>query len=192
MRLRKLDSLLETLLKTADTKLFHEIQVGSVREAWSVTDEGNVYFDLPESPQNGASISLKGDKRAGTLGGWLMLNIPKSSPIKVAVTCHHLMSSTDPDNIPNMDREGLTSTQAKKNTPLQFEYPGALDREATINHLESLISTPECPNNFKEDLKKNLQIFANPPIGYFIAASGMRLNRSYRRTDWVHRPNFLA
>lgn len=81
--------------------------MGSVRKAWGVNNEENVYFILPESPQNGASISFKSNKRAGTLGGWLMLNIQKSLPIKIAVTCHHLMSSTDPDNVPDMDWKSL-------------------------------------------------------------------------------------
>ena len=183
----KLDDYFGELLGTADLKLFHEFQVGSVIEAWSITGKGKECPVIPETPPNGASIALQGDtERAGTLGGWLMLNIPKFPPIKVAVSCYHLIRSTHPNNIQKkMDREGLTPFEAKQNKPLSIVYPATLDREATVKKLDSMASKPQCSNDVKQNLKNNRQIFANPPIGQVIAASGMRTNGNGRRMDWV-------
>ncbi|MCJ1347168.1 hypothetical protein MMC31_005389 [Peltigera leucophlebia] len=178
---KSVDEYLDDLLKTTDVELFHEIQVGSVREAWSVTDKGKGKYSVPpQTPPNGASISLEQDlEGAGTLGGWLMLNFPKSPPVKVAVTCDHLINkSTAPT-------EGLNLSQAKQNEPLLIVYPAALDRNATIKHLKSLTSRPGCADSDKENLRKCGQIFSKPPIGQVIAASGNRCNPDGRRMDWA-------
>ena len=105
-----------------------------------------------------------------------MLNFPNSPPIKVAVSCYHLILSTDPNNIQEMDLKGLSPSQAEQNKPLSILYPAALDREATVKKLESYTSKPPCLDKYKENLKNNRRIFGKLPIGQVIAASGMRTN----------------
>lgn len=176
----KLDNYLGKLLKTANIKLFHEIQAGSVIEAR--VDAGICFSELPETPLNGASIALEGDtEQAGTLGGWLMLNFPNSPPIKVAVSCYHLILTTDPNNIRKMDLKGLTCSPTKQNKHLSIVYPATIDREATVKKIES--SKPQCLDKYKEDLKNCRRIFGNPRIRQVIAGSGMRKNGNNRRMD---------
>lgn len=181
-----LNSNLARIMKTANVELYHEIQVGSVWEAWSIRDKAKLYNTIPETASNGASIGLKGDiERAGTLGGWLMLNIPKCPPVKVAITCHHLISGNDPANIQEMDRTGLSIAQARKVPPLQIVYPAELDMRATIENLETQSSDPDSPAILTQHLQNACRISGNPPIGQVIAASGIRLNSNRRRMDWA-------
>lgn len=68
-----------------------------------------------------------------------MLNIPKCLPVKVAITCHDLISGNDPANIQEMDRTGLSTAQARKVPPLKIVYPAELDMRATIENLIFLL-----------------------------------------------------
>lgn len=181
-----LNSNLAKIIKTASAKLYHEIQVGSVREAWSIREKAKLYNAIPETASSGASIGLKGDiERAGTLGGWLMLNIPKSPPVKVAITCHHLISGSDPANIQEIDRTGLSTAMARKAPPLQIVYPAELDMRVTIENLEVQSLDPGSPAILTQHLQNARRISGNPPIGQVIAASGIRLNSNRRRMDWA-------
>lgn len=63
-------------------------------------EKAKLYNVIPEKPLNGALINLKEDiEQAGTHGGWLMLNIPKFPPVKVAITYQRVISGSDPANI---------------------------------------------------------------------------------------------
>lgn len=151
-----------------------------------IREKAKLYNAFPETASNGTSIGLKGDiERAGTLGGWLMLNIPKCLPVKVAITCHHLISWNDPANIQEMDRTGLSTAQARKVPPLQVVYPAELDMRATIENLEVESSDPGSPAILTQHLQNARRISGNPPIGQVIAASGIRLNSNRRRMDWA-------
>lgn len=180
----KLDDYLGKLLKTSETKLFHEIQVGSVIEA--NTGAITTVIDLPDNPLNGASIALKSDtENAGILGGWLTLNNPADfSRIKVGVSCYHLISSPGPENIQKMDMKGLTPSEAQDKS-LSIVYPAAMDMEAILKQINTKISNPNSLGTKEENLKNARRILAKPPIGRVIAASGIRINGNERRMDWV-------
>lgn len=159
----KLDDYLGKLLKTSETKLFHEIQVGSVIEA--NTRAKTTAIDLPDNPLNGASIALKSDtENAGTLGGWLTLNNPADfSRIKVGVSCYHLISSPGPENIQKMDMKGLTPSEAQDKS-LSIVYPAAMDMEAILKQLNTENSNPNSLGTKEENLKNARRILAKPPM----------------------------
>lgn len=58
-----LNSNLAKIMRTADVELYHEIQVGSVREAWSMREKAKSYNTIPETAPNGASVGLKGNQK---------------------------------------------------------------------------------------------------------------------------------
>lgn len=114
-----------------------------------------------------------------------MLNIPKCLPVKVAITCHHLISGYDPTNIQEVDRTGLSTAQARNGPPLQIVYPAELDMRATIENLEVESPDPGSPAILTQHLQNARRISGNPPIGQVIAASGIRLNSNRQRMDWA-------
>lgn len=57
--------------------------------------------------------------------------------------------------------------------------------KATVKEPELTAPKPEISDGNQETLMKNRRIFAKPPIGQVIVASGMRIYANNRRMDWV-------
>lgn len=151
-----LESALLRIIRQVHVELFLELLPGSVTSAYSPLNKLKVLWNTPEEPFNGAPIGFKGDtETAATLGGWLMLNLPDSPPIKVALTSYNLFGNIDSGRRQQMDLTGLSLKQMRKIETLQVEYPAASDAMATIKELEALSLDPDCPSRNLQCLEKN-------------------------------------
>lgn len=181
-----LESALLRIISKAHVELCLELLPGSVTSAYSPLNKPKVLWNTSEEPFNGASIGFKGDtETAGTLGGWFMLNLPDSPPIKVALTSNNLFGNIDSCRRQQMDLTGLSLKQMTEIETLQVEYPAASDAMATIKELEALSLDPDCPSRNLQCLEKIRRAATAPPIGHVIATSGHRLNENSRRMDWA-------
>ena len=105
-----LGSALLRVISKVHVELCPELLPGSVTSAYSPLNK--VLWNTPKEPLNGASIGFKGDtETSGTLGGWLMLNLPDSPPIKVAPTYYILFGNIDSGKRQQMDLTGISLKQ---------------------------------------------------------------------------------
>lgn len=86
-----------------------ELLRGSADGEINQGEGASVLTDLSPRPKNGSSIGVgRNTTEAGSLGGWLRLNLPNRPPMKVGITCHHVVA-------PGLDQN-----------PTTIEYPAAL------------------------------------------------------------------
>ncbi|KAK2811526.1 hypothetical protein FQN50_002149 [Emmonsiellopsis sp. PD_5] len=141
--------------------------------------------DITAKPRNGASIGIA-DKpaAAGTLGGWVFLNLPDRRQVKCALTCYHVIRSPDTSVTLRTDSGGILLEASLDQVPV--EYPAAWDARFTRRELQK--NAQDQHNQNQLQLLNSLR--AKPSIGKVILASGNRMKDNQRlnikqRLDWA-------
>lgn len=174
------------VLHTASVPLRLELLEGSIDIAKSPRSDAKILRNLPAKPRNGSSISIKGNiDRAGSLGGWFYLNVPKSSPYKVALTCNHVVAQDDQDLKRRLGSTTSGFDIKDVHGKVFVEYPAALDMIATIKYYENLQAAGEPVPNLPHELENLRRMAATSVIGHVIAKSGFKVNKGMRRLDWA-------
>lgn len=140
--------------------------------------------ELPEHPVNGSSISVKGrGDSAGTLGGWLILNLPQENrQIKCALTCYHVVRSNDPSVSHYTDVHGMHWNNTRGR--LAIEYPAAFDAQMAMARLDELRRFHPDDQQLKQQQQMLSELVAGPGIGKVLLASGDQV-RDNHRLDWA-------
>ncbi|MCJ1436243.1 hypothetical protein MMC27_005621 [Xylographa pallens] len=134
--------------------------------------------DLPEPPQNGSSIGLKGNRdQAGTLGCWLRLPLSSGLSLPVILTCNHVLFSNDTPTQAQINRNGMRLGELVGK--FEATCPAAYDLDWNMQILDDAI-------NFRETrLYEQLHRLRHASVGTVLAASGIRKNAENRRLDWA-------
>ncbi|KAK2759782.1 hypothetical protein FQN54_002516 [Arachnomyces sp. PD_36] len=140
-------------------------------------------IEVTEKSVNGSSVCIRGgQKKAGSLGGWVYLNLPGGhAPIPCAITCYHVVRSDDENVSTHTDEHGVIQNDQRGQEIV--EYPAPIDADRTnkflIQNLKREPDHPEFRSRF-EILSKILSQPGGPSIGRVIFASGHRLEKRYR------------
>jgi hypothetical protein len=173
------------ILDTVPMEIYLEILSGKIRLATPKLDKKSLMlWENPKKPSNGASISIRGrTDEAGTLGGWVTLNLPKQMPVKCALTCYHVIRPRDRSIAEHTDEMGIRLNNALGKVVV--EYPAAYDAIPSLKALDRYLEK----NPGTTDLIKargNLSShMLNPDIGCVILASGHARTEENNRLDWA-------
>ena len=141
---------------------------------------------LSKRPQNGSSIGVAGNTEvSGSLGGWLVLNIPKSPSHKVALTCNYVVARDEDENKKMMVNIGKGPSGASGMYQTLIECPAASDRIAGIRHCKKDQESEDPLLETKAALDILTELDKNPVIGTVLVKSGVRINNANRRLDWA-------
>ncbi|OAX82088.1 hypothetical protein ACJ72_03563 [Emergomyces africanus] len=137
--------------------------------------------DIPRKPVNGSSISTEGGINAGSLGGWVYLNLPNSPPLMCMLTCYHVVRAINPAITSVTDRDGVTLENDTGH--VDVVYPAEIDKSLTIEKFEQdrLAGKGEMLKEFEDTWAEILQ---KRSIGRVLCASGYRLS-GRSRVDWA-------
>lgn len=164
------------ILDTASHRIHLEFLPGEILLLPETAKKAKYLDPLPIKPLNGSSLGIEGNRdKAGTLGGWLFLNLPKQNPIKCAVTCYHVVRSDDKIVASHTDTQGVLLNDPRGHE--MATYPAALDAQHTAAELEKNPGTSPGKARLQE-------VLSNPGIGNVILASGHRVHDE-RRLDWA-------
>ncbi|OJD17328.1 hypothetical protein AJ78_02566 [Emergomyces pasteurianus Ep9510] len=174
--------LTEYLFQDATADIHIEFLPGVVRNPTVIDLEAPQYLpDIPRKPVNGSSISTEGGINAGSLGGWVYLNLPKSPPLMCMLTCYHVVRAINPAITSVTDRDGVTLE--KDTGHVDVVYPAEIDKSLTIEKFEQdrLAGKGEMLKEFEDTWAEILQ---KRSIGRVLCASGYRLS-GRSRVDWA-------
>ena len=131
-------------------------------------------------PYQGASIGVPGDDlRAGTLGGYVRLNLPKMAPMAAFLTCYHVIRSADKATAELEDREGVKIGQPHASLDHGIvNYPATFDSNAARARYDK-------DPGFKNQLAQVNDLIKNSAKGKVIAASGLRVSQQNHKLDWA-------
>lgn len=140
--------------------------------------------DLPETPTNGSSIGIKGNEiSAGTLGGWLILNLPKEQrQIKCALTCYHVIRGDDSSATDYTDTHGVHWNNTRGQ--LTIQYPATIDARAALDNLDKLCHNFPGDQHLEKQRNMVSGLLLGPGIGKVVLASGSQV-RNNHRVDWA-------
>ncbi|DAA74440.1 TPA_exp: Uncharacterized protein A8136_3407 [Trichophyton benhamiae CBS 112371] len=172
------------VLEKVTSRIYVEFLPGQVH--LSQPNELPIYLSgLSENPQNGSSIGVKGNsKEAGSLGGWLLLNMPQEKQaIPCVLTCYHDVRSTDNATSIYTDMNGVVRGDPRGQ--VEVEYPAAYDSHHTMRRLERIYK--DSPGDISNDqtYQALLSRLQSPSIGNVIFASGHRRTAKDTRLDWA-------
>ena len=96
---QKVEGQLMTILEAIPILVHLEFLPGRITLfAPSEDTKARVVTSIPEKPLNGSSISTRGNTtNAGSLGGWVMLNLNPKHMVPCFLTCYHVVRSADND-----------------------------------------------------------------------------------------------
>ncbi|KAF3480754.1 uncharacterized protein GIQ15_06101 [Arthroderma uncinatum] len=139
---------------------------------------------LPQNPVNGSSIGIRGrDAEAGTLGGWLILSLPRENrKVKCALTCYHAIRSGDASVSAHTDKHGVHWNDQRGH--LDIEYPAALDSKEAMAHLEELCKNEPHDQELKQQHCMLPRLISGPGIGKVLLASGYH-RKDNQCLDWA-------
>ncbi len=172
------------ILNTTPIKIHVEILLGQITLA-DVVDERPVHLtNIPAKPYNGASIGIEGNKdAAGTLGGWVILNLPKQKKqIPCALTCYHVIRASDKSIAEHTDKNGIRSDDPRGQVIV--EYPAAYDARYTLKNLDTSLQEYPDDADLSKDRTTLLSLMSNPGIGRVILSSGHLVEENHR-LDWA-------
>jgi hypothetical protein len=181
-----------SVLEAVTLEIHLEFLPGRIDLAAPGVDKPMFLRHVPEKPFNGASISVKGKvDEAGTLGGWMLLNLPEQRrlPVSCALTCYHVVRSPMGATSTVTDLSGVKLDNAIGHEII--EYPAAFDSLHTVAECDKLLQSE--PNDaIRLQSKKVLSSLASGPgIGRVILASGYQTvtdgntSSKRRRVDWA-------
>ena len=178
-------ALLDILSKdAAEVKL--EILQGNLVFAFGTALKAILLKDAPSKPINGASIGPKGlTDRAGTLGGWFVLDRPGLPPLEVAITCDHVVEDDYVDKNGQRTSEDISPSDKTSASQTIVEYPAAFDILGEISRTESYMKTHPEDSDGKALMQKLQEFQKNAEIGAVIARSGLKKNKDGSRVDWA-------
>ena len=151
-----------------------------------ITDQGvhgpQHLLNTSEKPLNGASIGIEGDmEKAGSLGGWVVLNLPKQEKkIQCVLTCYDVIRSRK--TAKKTDRIGITLEDPCGHE--MVEYPAACDGKVTIAELDKALQDDPDDQNTAAERKNVSSLLSSPGIGRVILASGYQ-TKGRSRLDWA-------
>lgn len=165
---------------SASHQIHLEFLIGHLRLLQERESKPKFLSDLADNPVNGSSLGIEGNTdSAGTLGGWMFLNLPGHAPIKCALTCCHVIRSNDKTVRAHTDKHGVLLNDPRGQVMATF--PALLDAEFMRDRLEQY--PPDDPLAFR--LRGVLsRLKSKPGIGRVILASGYRVQGG-RRLDWA-------
>ncbi|KAK2816788.1 hypothetical protein FQN49_007982 [Arthroderma sp. PD_2] len=139
---------------------------------------------LSENPVNGSSIGVKGrEAEAGTLGGWLILNLPREKrQVKCALSCYHVIRSEIASVAGHTDTNGVHWDDPRGR--LTIEYPADLDGKATMARLDELCKFGPHDQQLQQQYNMLSRLMSGPGIGKVFLASGHQRRKNHR-LDWA-------
>ena len=169
------------VLDTASHRIHLEFLPGEILLLPEIAKKAKYLDPLPLKPLNGSSLGIAGNRdKAGTLGGWMFLNLPnQKQQIKCAVTCYHVVRSDDKTVASHTDTHGILLNDPRGH--VMVTYPASLDTEHTAIELKKISGTPPEKARIQEALPS---LIANSGIGKVVLASGHRVHDE-RRLDWA-------
>ena len=160
-----------------------EILPGVLEMATGINRPLYIASDFPESPPNGSSIGLKGNKdQAGTLGCWLRLHLPNGQTLPVILTCSHVLFSKETPAQAKISRDGMRLDEFLGK--FEATYPAVYDLDWNIKRLDNAINSRTLDSS-EIQLYRQLHRLRHTSVGTVIAASGIRKNADDRRVDWA-------
>lgn len=173
------DQIMQVLNQTP-VQIYLEFLAGQISPA----DEGAMYLqNITLKPSNGASIGIKGNTdKVGTLGGWVVLNLPKENRmVRCALTCYHVIRASDDNTTDHTDAHGIRRDDPRGQ--VEIEYPGALDAKHTMISINDFLQ-----KGHSDRIKSQQAILSSrtsgPGIGRVIYASGNQIKNG-QRLDWA-------
>jgi hypothetical protein len=168
------------VLDQTPVKIHLEFLAGQI----SLADGEPKYLqNITSKPSNGASIGIKGNTDvAGTLGGWVVLNLPKENKrVRCALTCYHVIRASDDNTTDHTDAHGIRRDDPRGQ--MEIEYPAAFDAKHTMMSINAILQ-----NGHSERIKSQQAILSSrmsrPGIGRVIYASGRQIKNG-QRLDWA-------
>ncbi|ELR09987.1 hypothetical protein VC83_06386 [Pseudogymnoascus destructans] len=144
---------------------------------------------VPASPANGASIGPRvSTTRSGSIGPVVYFKAhDKAEPQKGILTCHHVISSGDPQGRRDNDRLGIGLNGSKVNRRIDIDWPSRQDIDYTKKRLDEDILKGKDKNGELASMRTSVTSRFTPTtsIGHVAFSSGMRLNDSKTRMDWA-------
>lgn len=168
------------ILDTASHRIHVEFLPGEILLLPEFIKKGMNLYPLPLKPLNGSSLGIAGNRdKAGTLGGWMFLNLPnQEQQMKCALTCYHVVRSDDKTAASHTDTQGVLLNDPRGH--VMVTYPASLDTDHMTALMKKTPSTPE-----KAETQGVLSsLIANPDIGKVVLASGHRVHDQHR-LDWA-------
>ncbi|EGD87452.1 hypothetical protein H112_05996 [Trichophyton rubrum D6] len=140
--------------------------------------------DIPASPINGASISVRGNNtEPGSLGGWVWLHIPRRDMrVRCVLTCYHVVRSPNETIAAHTDVHGVVPDDRRGH--IVAEYPAACDGQHTLDILTSLPKNKANSLEVRSQYRDLYNRMVNPAIGKVTLASGNRISDN-SRMDWA-------
>lgn len=170
------------LFQEATVDVHIELLPGAVGDSATVDLGMPISFPhIPRTPVHGSSISPEGEEGAGSLGGWVQLNLPGRHPQKCMLTCYRAVRAVDPEIASVTDRDGVTAESNSGH--VRIVYPAEMDKSCTMQlfEKEKLEGRSESIKEFEDTWKAVLQTRS---IGQVLFASGNRLYGRHR-VDWA-------
>ncbi|ELR05087.1 hypothetical protein VC83_00172 [Pseudogymnoascus destructans] len=150
----------------------------------------DMYHDeIPASPENGASIGPRlSTTGSGSIGPVVYFKAhDKAERQKGILTCHHVISSGDPQGRRNNDKFGIGLDGRKTNRRININWPSRQDIDYTTQQLKEYIASGKDKSNESASTLASITQRFTPTssIGHVAYSSGMRLNQDQTRMDWA-------
>ncbi|PGH16072.1 hypothetical protein AJ79_02052 [Helicocarpus griseus UAMH5409] len=126
------------LFQDATIDVYVELLPGDLESSVNANMGLPVFYDFVKDPENGSSISVKGRKKAVSIGGWLYLHCHSRLPIKCFLTCYHVIKSTDPEIVEITDRNGVTLDGGLGHVEIEKQEGQEIDKESEASWTKAI------------------------------------------------------
>lgn len=138
------------------------------------------------APENLSSIGVrKNQEDAGTLGGFVNLQLGTGPPMKCVLTCYHVIRNGDPVNRALNDQKGIGLDGKQPPSQIDVMYPSLFDIAASRDVLSAKIQESNVTNPSDLQTLQQLDLQATNAIGQVKYASGHRRTAKNQRLDWA-------
>ncbi|KAK2762329.1 hypothetical protein FQN54_001339 [Arachnomyces sp. PD_36] len=130
------------VLDTASHRIHVEFLPGEISLLSEISKKAIILQPLSLSPMNGSSLGIAGDRiKAGTLGGWVFLNLPSQEKrIKCVLTCYQVVPFDGDTIADHTDTHGILLDDPRGH--VTATYPASLDTEHTATQLKKSPMNP--------------------------------------------------